>query len=187
MLFEAPTQPGAPLAPSEPAAAPEPEQPPPPEPSPPPEPAPAVVAAPQPPPRPEIRPRHPAPAAPASAAPAAPAPAAPAEAGLSAPVGISPDWRDAVAAWLQAHKTYPYEARRRGQEGQARVRFTIARDGRVLDAVILDATGSVALDRAVGALLDALRQSRFPFPAAMTLAEITQTVNIRYTLESGAR
>jgi protein TonB len=100
---------------------------------------------------------------------------------------ISPSWRGGVAAWLQSHKTYPDEARRLGQEGQARLRFTIARDGRVLDAVILDVTGSEVLDRAVRALLDALRQSRFPFPAAMTQEEITQTVNIRYTLERGAR
>jgi protein TonB len=216
MLFEAPAQPepAATAAPTEPAAAPEPEPPPPLEPEPslepaPPaelpqlEPAPTVVAAPRPPPivvrkpppRPVPRPQRPAPAAPAPAAPAslapaapvAPAAAAPAEASQAAPAAISPSWRGGIAAWLQEHKTYPDEARRLGQEGQARLRFTIARDGRILDAVILDATGSDALDRAVRDLLDALRQSRFPFPAAMAQEEITQTVNIRYTLNYGTR
>ncbi len=44
---------------------------------------------------------------------------------------ISPGWQSALGAWLQANKTYPDEARRRGDEGRATVRFTVSREGRV--------------------------------------------------------
>src|SRR5690349_13123645 len=36
---------------------------------------------------------------------------------------ISPSWQSAVGAWLQTHKPYPEEARRRGDQGRATVRF----------------------------------------------------------------
>jgi periplasmic protein TonB len=44
---------------------------------------------------------------------------------------ISSGWRNALGTWLMANKTYPDEARRRGDEGRAIVRFTVNREGRV--------------------------------------------------------
>jgi protein TonB len=94
---------------------------------------------------------------------------------------ISVDWRSALGAWLQTHKTYPDEARRRGDQGRAVVRFTVARDGKVLDVAVVSSTGSAVLDAAVERLL---RDARLPaFPPDMTEPEVTVSLQIRYSLE----
>jgi periplasmic protein TonB len=113
----------------------------------------------------------------ASAAPPGPAPLpAPASA---APV-VDPGWQSLVAAWLSAHKSYPDEARRRGDEGRVVVRFTVERDGRVRDASVVTGSGSALLDNATAALL---RDATLPaFPPAMSRDRITITTAIRYSL-----
>jgi protein TonB len=89
-------------------------------------------------------------------------------------------WVAAVSAWLAAHRTYPAQARERGEEGNVAVRFTVDRSGRVVQAVILKPSGSSLLDDAALALL---RQAAFPaFPANMTEAQVTVTTSIRYSL-----
>ena len=61
------------------------------------------------------------------------------------------------------------------------MRFTVARDGRVLTASLVRSSGSARLDAAAVALL---RGARVPaFPPAMLQAEATVAVSIRYTLE----
>jgi len=86
-----------------------------------------------------------------------------------------------LGAWLQANKTYPDEARRRGDEGRATVRFTVNKEGRVLDFQLLSSTGSAILDRAVERLLRGARLP--PFPAEMDQGQVTVTLQIRYALE----
>jgi protein TonB len=81
-----------------------------------------------------------------------------------------------MAAWLTAHKRYPEQARRRGEEGQVAVRFTVAADGRVIAAEIVRGSGSDLLDRATS---DLLSGARLPPPGT----EVTRTVRIRYRLE----
>lgn len=94
---------------------------------------------------------------------------------------VSPGWRAAIGAWLQSHKTYPDGARGRGEEGSATVRFTVDRQGRVLEFTIVQGTGSRDLDYAVGRML---RGARLPeFPTAMTQADVSVTVRVRYTLQ----
>ena len=94
---------------------------------------------------------------------------------------IRPQWRSAIGSWLQSHKTYPEAARGRGEEGTATVRFTVDREGRVLQFAIVQGTGSNELDDAVARLL---RGAQLPgFPAAMTQAEVSVTVRVRYTLQ----
>ena len=94
---------------------------------------------------------------------------------------VSADWRNALGAWLQAHKTYPEEAKRRGDEGRAIVRFTVDHDGHVLAVHLVSSTGSTLLDAAVEQLL---RDARLPaFPPSMTQAEVTVSLQIRYSLE----
>ena len=61
--------------------------------------------------------------------------------------------RASLAAWLAAHKTYPEIARRRGEQGRAVVRFTVDRDGQVLDVQLVSGTGSTSLDDAVERML----------------------------------
>lgn len=116
-------------------------------------------------------------------APAQPRPAAPPLAAPQAPVAapaVDPGWQAAVSGWLAAHKTYPEEARRRGEEGKVAIRFVIDRSGRVSEAAIVSQSGSERLDAAALALL---RQASLPpFPAAMTQARIAITTAIRYSL-----
>jgi protein TonB len=181
-----------PPAPAPPQATTVPDEPPPPPPTPTPEIEPLPLPPP-PPPRPPAQPRSPPaharslaptpPQAPASqnAAPAA-APAAPAPAAAPPPPSvISGDWQRSLNAWLQAHKTYPEEAKRRGDEGRAIVRFTVDRDGSVLSVELVSSTGSTLLDAAVEQLL---RGAHLPaFPPAMTEAAVTVSLQIRYSLE----
>jgi protein TonB len=99
----------------------------------------------------------------------------------AAPAAIAPGWQSALAAWLEAHKNYPAEARRRGDEGRATVRFTVERDGQVVAVQLVSGTGSTILDDAVQRML---RGARLPaFPAGMDQAEVTVTVQLRYRLE----
>jgi protein TonB len=158
-------------------------------------PPPAVTTPPSPPApsKPIARPPAPKPASrprPNNTAPVAPAPAeAQAATGGSptAPVNpphqaaISPGWQSALGSWLQANKTYPEDARRRGDEGRATVRFTVSREGRVTDFQLLSSTGSTVLDAAVERLL---RGARLPtFPTGMDQEQVTVTLQIRYALE----
>lgn len=62
------------------------------------------------------------------------------------------------------------------------MRFTVTRDGRVLDSVLERASGSDTLDRAA---LEMVRDARLPpFPDEMTQGQISVSVNIRYRLAS---
>jgi protein TonB len=87
-----------------------------------------------------------------------------------------------VVTWLQAHRTYPPEAQRRGEQGAAVVRLTVARDGRVRTFTLMQGTGSPRLDAAVEALLSHAELP--PFPASMPQPEATIQIPIRYQLTS---
>jgi len=97
----------------------------------------------------------------------------------AAPV-VDPSWQAAVFGWISSRKSYPDEARRRGEEGRVAIRFTVDRSGRVLDAAIIGTSGSELLDQAALALLR--EASLPPFPAAMARARITITTALRYSL-----
>jgi periplasmic protein TonB len=149
---------------------------------PPPPPAPFKPIARPPAPNPSSRP-HPNNTAPVAPAPAQTAtgvsPTAPANPPYQA--AISPGWQSALGSWLQANKTYPEDARRRGDEGRTTVRFTVSREGRVTDFQLLSGTGSTVLDAAVERLL---RGARLPaFPTGMDQEQVTVTLQIRYALE----
>ena len=152
---------------------------------PPPAPAPPQPVRPASPPRPAPRPTpspvppHPTAAAPAPAQPASTAPSS-ATASAAQPA-LSPNWRGALAAWLETHKTYPEQARRRGEQGRGSVRFTVDRSGQVLDVAIVSSTGSSILDDAIERMLRGAHVP--PFPANMDETEVTVTVQIRYALE----
>ena len=89
-------------------------------------------------------------------------------------------WQAAVSAWIAARKPYPEEAQRRGEEGNVLVRLTIDRSGRVLEATVVKASGSVLLDEAA---LRLLGQATLPaFPADMTFPRVTIMTTMRYSL-----
>jgi len=94
---------------------------------------------------------------------------------------VAPSWQSALGAWLESHKSYPDEARRRGEQGRAIVRFKVDRSGLVLDSQIISGTGSAILDEAVERML---RGARVPaFPPGMDQEQITVTVQLHYKLE----
>jgi len=84
--------------------------------------------------------------------------------------------------WLQAHRTYPPAAQRRGDQGSALVRLTISRDGHVRDCILLRSTGSDLLDEAVHDLL--VHADLPPFPPTMPRAQAVIEVPIHYRLQS---
>ena len=93
----------------------------------------------------------------------------------------SPAWLAGVNEWLLAHRSYPEMARRLGQEGAVAVRFTVDRDGRVLNVSLIRSSGSEVLDQAAQAMLHNVRLP--PFPPEMLQAQQTVTVSIRYRLD----
>jgi protein TonB len=148
-----------------------------------PEPPPLPVRHP-PPPRPSATPPRPQPAqaapAPTEAPPAQAAPSAAPTASASQ-AEIAPSWQSALGAWLQAHKSYPAEARRRDEQGRAIVRFKVEHTGQVLDVELVSGTGSVILDDAVKHMLTGATVP--PFPPGMDQDQVTVTVQLRYKLE----
>ncbi len=63
-----------------------------------------------------------------------------------------------VSAAIEARKTYPEAARRRGAEGLVRLTLRVSGDGRLIAAKLASSSGSTLLDRAA---LD-LASSVFP-------------------------
>ena len=93
---------------------------------------------------------------------------------------VSPAWRERLGAWLHEHRSYPADARERGEAGIVQLRFRVAKDGRVLDVAVLRGSGSPTLDDTAARML---RGSQLPpFPEEMTQAELSVSVSINYTL-----
>jgi TonB family protein len=127
-------------------------------------------------PRPAVRPVPAASPADGGAAAAADAPAA-----AAPPARPSADWNAAISAWLHKHKTYPAAARSRGDEGSPVIRFTVARDGRVLSVDLALGSGSPTLDDAARRLLTGATVPRFP--PDMPQDQVTVQVRINYSLD----
>ncbi len=99
----------------------------------------------------------------------------------SSPATVNLSWQSQLDAWLEAHKQYPDAAREYGQEGAATVRFTVARDGHVINVALLNGSGVEQLDSAA---IRMLQDADVPaFPASMRQAEMTITVRINYALD----
>ncbi len=124
---------------------------------------PPVIAAPRP--SPPVPAHEPPPPAPVAGAP--PATAAP---------SIVPGWNVQLAAWLAAHKTYPPEARKRGEEGEVLIRFTVETDGHVSAVALAKGSGFADIDRAALAMLQG---ATLPPPGAPA----TRTVRVRFHLD----
>jgi periplasmic protein TonB len=93
---------------------------------------------------------------------------------------ISADYRSLLGSWLESHKRYPEDARQRGEEGRAVLRFRVDRTGWVLDYAVVSSTGYGDLDAAVEAMM---RGATLPqFPASMTAPEIEVSVTVRFGL-----
>ena len=115
-----------------------------------------------------------------------PAPSPPPRAAAPAPAETSPpqisaSWEQALAAWLASHKVYPEEARRRDEQGNVTLRFTVQPSGQVTNVEVVHGSGSSRLDAAAEAML---RNATLPpFDQTMPQVPITATVQIHYALE----
>lgn len=72
---------------------------------------------------------------------------------------VSPEWSALFRAWLEAHKYYPEQAARNGEDGSVTVRFEVDRDGRVSGLELASRSGSQWLDMG---LLSMMRGARVP-------------------------
>jgi protein TonB len=92
------------------------------------------------------------------------------------PPSANMGWDEILLSWLEAHKTYPEIACRRGQQGTVTLRFSVAADGNVLDVAVVTGSGSPLLDDAAQ---ETLRGAKLPAPGT----KLTRTVRLRYRFE----
>jgi protein TonB len=86
-----------------------------------------------------------------------------------------------ISAWIDANKDYPGEVKKRKQQGTVTVRFSINRDGELLNASVRKSSGHALLDQA--ALATLARASPFPpIPAFMNRQTLSIVVPIDYSL-----
>ena len=83
-------------------------------------------------------------------------------------------------ARLAQARRYPTAARARREEGVARVRFTVSREGRVSGVTLAGSSGSSALDREA---MDTVRRAQPlpPVPAGMP-APMQMTLGVAFQL-----
>lgn len=117
--------------------------------------------------------------APSAMGAASPGPDRPAPRGQ--PTSMPPAYAQAIAAILRRNLRYPPAARAMGVEGEALVRFSIARDGTIAAAELLRGAGFALLDHEAMALLR--RVSPLPHLPAEVVGETALVqVPIRFTL-----
>ncbi len=138
------------------------------------------------------KPTRPATAAPQPATPAAPKPPIaapqPPAATSSAPAvdpGVKRRYLERLRRTIAqlAQDSYPYRARRRGQQGTVTLRFTIHANGRITHLSLAATSGFHLLDEAALAVIDEGMQRHFePFPDTLRLPRLEVTIPIRYRL-----
>jgi len=90
-------------------------------------------------------------------------------------------YRQMVAAHLQRFKQYPPAAKAAGQQGTARVSFTLSRSGAVLSAGLGGSSGHSALDAETLAMVR--RAQPFPaFPADVKLASMPFSAPVAFNI-----
>jgi TonB family protein len=73
------------------------------------------------------------------------------------------DWRNALSRWVAEHAYYPEQARREGQEGDAKVHVVAEPDGRVKLVELIGRSGSIWLDLALLALFRDQKLPTLPY------------------------
>lgn len=71
-----------------------------------------------------------------------------------------PSWQSDLLRHLSKYKKYPEDARRRGMQGTARLRFVVDAEGKVLSYSLAGGSGNASLDRAT---LEMIRRAQ-PLP-----------------------
>ena len=86
-------------------------------------------------------------------------------------------WRRDLGAWLQAHRSYPDEARREALQGRVVLRVTLDQDGTVRDVRLASGSGSGILDHAAMAMLEG---AHLPAPPG---GSVTLSLPVSYRLQ----
>jgi protein TonB len=90
-------------------------------------------------------------------------------------------WQSLLAAHIEHFKRYPAEARSRGDQGIAKVAFTIDHEGHLLRSRIVQSSGSTALDQETLAILARAQPMPRP-PDQLSDTELTFVVPIRFNI-----
>ena len=90
-------------------------------------------------------------------------------------------WQSLLAAHIEHFKRYPAEARSRGDQGTAKVAFTIDHEGHLLSSRIVQSSGSEALDNETLAMLARAQPMPRP-PDQLANAELTFVVPVRFNI-----
>ncbi len=90
-------------------------------------------------------------------------------------------WESTLAAHLERFKRYPAKARSRGEQGTAKVAFTIDHEGHLLSSHIVQSSGSPELDQETLAML--ARAQPMPKPPENVFdGELSFVVPIRFNI-----
>ncbi|VAX06696.1 hypothetical protein MNBD_GAMMA26-452 [hydrothermal vent metagenome] len=82
---------------------------------------------------------------------------------------------------IERHRRYPLRARRRGDEGEVLVNFTIMEDGEITSIQIASSSSSSSLDQAASRALEKLKQFR-PIPHQLQRASWDFRIPVRFAL-----
>jgi periplasmic protein TonB len=94
---------------------------------------------------------------------------------------VEPTWQAVLLRHLENYKRYPQSAQAQGEQGIAVLRFTVDRDGRVLEHRIVQSSSYADLDNEAMAMIE--RAQPLPaFPPSMTESKLDLTVPIRFSL-----
>ena len=83
---------------------------------------------------------------------------------------------------LNENKHYPKMAKRRGLEGVVYVKFTLLKDGRLVDVLLYKSSGCSILDKAALSLVASIKKYR-PIPDEVSLVALDFNVPIKYSRE----
>jgi periplasmic protein TonB len=91
-------------------------------------------------------------------------------------------WQSELAAHIEHFKRYPAEARSHGDQGTAKVAFTIDHEGRLLASRIVQSSGSAALDNETLAMLARAQPMPRP-PDGLSDTQLTFVVPVRFNIK----
>ena len=93
---------------------------------------------------------------------------------------VGPDWRNALASWVQDHAYYPHQAALMHQQGTVRILVTTMPDGRVVSVDLERSSGSPWLDLALQGMF---RGAKLPaMPKAVGGDPVPFHFTMRYVL-----
>ncbi|PCJ21649.1 MAG: hypothetical protein COB04_02785 [Gammaproteobacteria bacterium] len=96
---------------------------------------------------------------------------------------ISPDsaYYFELLASIEKNKYYPLKAKKRDQQGEVIIQFSIQKDGTLTDIKVIGSSGFFTLDKAALRAVKKLKKFK-PLPAAIALNSTTLKIPMQYTI-----